>query len=172
MEKAIFWDRDGVINEVTVLDGKPYSPRKFADFKLTEEIVNCLKKTKELKYKNIVVTNQPDINRGLMSIDELNKMHDLLIKELSIDEVNVCPHDNKDGCNCRKPAPGLIINSATKNNIDLSKSYVIGDTMRDIEAGRAAGCKTILLVRDYNALAIPRSEYTINKLYEIFSIIS
>lgn len=170
MLRAIFWDRDGVVNQVTVVGNKPFSPRNFADFKLMPGISECFQKTRELGFKNIIVTNQPDIARGLMAIDVLDKMHTLLEKELSVDEINVCPHDNNQ-CDCRKPLPGLITKSATKNNFDLAESYIIGDTIRDIQAGKAAGCKTILLRRDYNGDAVELADYVVSGINEIFNLI-
>ena len=170
MLKAIFWDRDGVINEVTVVNNKPFSPRKFPDFKLIPGISECFKKTRELGFKNIIVTNQPDIARTLMTVEALNEMHVFLEKELCVDEINVCPHDNSQ-CDCRKPLPGLIIKSAEKNNIDLTSSYIIGDTIRDIQAGKAAGCKTILLERNYNQDALNLADYVITNINEMFNFI-
>ncbi len=170
MIKAIFWDRDGVINEVTVVNNKTFCPRKFIDFKLTPGISNHFQKTKELEFKNIIVTNQPDIARGSMTMEALNEMHGLLEKELLVDEINYCPHDNGQ-CDCRKPQPGLITKSAQKNNIDLSRSYIIGDAKNDMLAGRAAGCKTILLQRDYNDDAVEFADYIVTNINEMFNFI-
>lgn len=170
MVKAIFWDRDGVINEVTVVNNKALGPRNFADFKLTEGVHEHFQKTRELEFKNIVVTNQPDIARGLITVELLNEMHALMEKELLVDEINVCPHDNNQ-CDCRKPLPGLIIKSAQRNDIDLSKSYIIGDTKKDMLAGKAAGCKAILLQRDYNIDAVDFADYAITNITEMFNFI-
>ncbi len=171
MTKAIFWDRDGVINEVTIVNNKALSPRKFIDFKLTQEISEHFQRTRELEFKNIIVTNQPDIARGLMAVEILDEMHALLEKELLVDEINLCPHDDLDQCSCRKPEPGLIIKSAEKNGIDLTKSYLLGDTRRDMLAGKAAGCKTILLQREYNNDAVELADYVITNIREMFDFI-
>jgi D-glycero-D-manno-heptose 1,7-bisphosphate phosphatase len=148
--KALFFDRDGVINEVVVRDGKPFSPRRFGDFKLVEGIGDVLVRLKLEGFLNIIITNQPDIARGLMEWEELNEMHKLIRERLFVDDIFVCPHDDKDNCECRKPKPGMLFEVAQKWGIDLNASFMIGDSWKDVEAGKAAGCKTILIDAEYN----------------------
>ena len=148
--KAIFIDRDGVINKVIIRNEKPSSPWKLEEFEIFPEVKECLTAFKEMGFLNIVFTSQPDISRGNLKSEELEKMHKIILEMLPVDEIMVCPHDDKDNCQCRKPKPGLIIEAAKKWSIDFKKSYVIGDSWKDMGAGRAAGCPTILISKEYN----------------------
>jgi len=148
--QAIFLDRDGVINKALIKSGSPFSPRKIDDFEILPGVKKALILFHDLGYLNIVATNQPDIARGLMNEMTLSGMHDLIRQNLAVDDIFVCPHDDSDNCLCRKPKPGLIIDAAAKWNIDPANSYIIGDTWKDIHAGREAGCLTVLLERPYN----------------------
>lgn len=154
MNKAVLWDRDGVLNFVMAVrgDGETnVSPQLFEDFKLNQEVLEVLKQTKLLGFLNIIHTNQPDIARSKMSWDELNKMHDFLTaKAPEITAIYVCPHDDANNCNCRKPRPGLILDAAKDYHLDLSKSFLVGDGQKDIDAAKNAGVKSILLRTNYN----------------------
>ena len=143
-------DRDGVINRVIIRNGKPYSPRQLRDFKLTEGIKKALQELKRAGFLLIVVTNQPDVARGFLDKTTLDKFHDLIHRELPVDDIFVCLHDDSDRCGCRKPKPGMLLAAARKWDIDLKNSFLIGATWQDREAARAAGCKTILLDAIYN----------------------
>jgi D-glycero-D-manno-heptose 1,7-bisphosphate phosphatase len=148
--KAIFLDRDGVINKVLLNNGSPFSPRKLDEFELLPKVEEALAFFKEIGFLNIIVTNQPDVARGLMKIEDLDDMHALIKKSLPIDDIYVCPHDDSDNCSCRKPKPGMLLDAAKKWDIDLCRSFLIGDTWKDMEAGKAAGCKRILIDALYN----------------------
>lgn len=150
MKQAIFLDRDGVINSTIIKEGKPFSPRKFEDFKLVDGVKDILERFKAREWLNIIVTNQPDIARGLMKKEELQKMHNLIRENLPVDDIFICPHDDADNCNCRKPKPGMLLEAAKKWDIDLNESFMIGDSWKDIEAGRNAGCTTLLIDSPYN----------------------
>ncbi len=150
MRKAIFFDRDGVINKVILKDGKPFSPRKFEEFKLLDGIREVLERFKAEGFLNIVITNQPDVARGMMDWETVEKIHKFIEENLPIDDIFVCPHDDIDNCHCRKPKPGMLLEAAKKWHINLKESFMIGDSWKDIEAGRAAGCATILLNNLYN----------------------
>lgn len=167
--RAVFLDRDGVINRALVCDGKPYSPRVFGEFETLPGAKEVLSALKQKVFLIIVVTNQPDISRKLMDREELNKMDSSLKKELEVDDILVCPHDDKDNCRCRKPKPGMLIDASEKWNINLKESYIIGDSWKDIMAGRSAGCTTILLDRSYN-LGV-ESDYRVSGLQEAMRII-
>jgi D-glycero-D-manno-heptose 1,7-bisphosphate phosphatase len=169
LKRAIFLDRDGVINRVIMKEGKPYSPRKLSDFRLTDGIRDVLIRLKEDGFLLLVVTNQPDISRGLIRWDELNVIHDLIRSELPVDDIIVCPHDNDDGCDCRKPKPGMIVDSARKWGIDIGGSFLIGDTWKDMGAGEKAGCTTILLDAPYNQDV--NSNHRIKNISEALKII-
>jgi D-glycero-D-manno-heptose 1,7-bisphosphate phosphatase len=104
MRQAIFLDRDGVLNKALMKNGRPFSPRKIDDFKLLPDVKQALNLFHGLDFLNIVATNQPDIARGLMSDMVLNEMHDLIRRDLEVDDIFVCPHDDSDNCLCRKPS--------------------------------------------------------------------
>lgn len=142
---ALFLDRDGVLNKLVVRDGRLVSPRKIEDFAIVDGASTLLAAVRKFGVSCFVVTNQPDIGRGLMQLVELQKMHDQLRQHLPLTDVAYCPHDDRDGCDCRKPKPGMLCDLAGKWNVSLAQSVFIGDTERDIEAGKRAGCYTILL---------------------------
>jgi len=148
--KAVFLDRDGIINKLVERDGQSVSPRTFSDFKLKCGVASFLNKIKSLGFLTIIITNQPDIARKLMKKNELKKMHDLIKNQLAIDQIHICPHDDSDECLCRKPKPGMLTKAAEKHRINLINSFIVGDTWKDIEAGKRANCKTILWQASYN----------------------
>jgi len=148
--KAVFFDRDGVINKVTIQNGIPSSPREYRNFELVEGIADVLKQLKARNYVLIIVTNQPDIARGLLPMAECMKMHTFIRKTLSVDDIVLCPHDDEDECSCRKPKSGMLVSTAARWSIDLTQSFIIGDTWRDAAAGRAAGCSVIIVDKPYN----------------------
>lgn len=149
MKKAVFFDRDGILNKLIKRDGGYFSPRKFLQFKVSPIATEVLNYTKSKGYLNIVISNQPDVSRGYLTKNELEKMTNLLNDKLSIDDVFYCMHDDEE-CDCRKPLPGLILNAQNKWNIDLKKSIMIGDTWKDGDAAKNAKIKFLLLDRDYN----------------------
>ena len=146
--KAVFLDRDGVINKAIVRDGKPYPPPNSDALQIIEGIPESLKTLKEAGYLLIGITNQPDVARGKQKRETVESMHGVLLSLLPLDEILTCFHDDADQCLCRKPNPGLILEAARRYQIDLSSSFMIGDRWRDIEAGHRAGCSTILI--DYH----------------------
>jgi len=150
MNRAIFLDRDGVVNKVILKDGKPCSPRTIKELILNDGIADFLAQTRKAGFLNIVFTNQPDIARGLMDSKNLQIIHDFLRKNLAIDDIYSCPHEDADNCFCRKPKPGMLIEAAKKWDIDLDESFTIGDQWKDAQAGKMAGCITILLDYPYN----------------------
>ena len=149
MNKAVFFDRDGVLNELVKRDGGCYSPREISKFKIVQNSIEVTNYTKSKGYLNIVISNQPDIARGLLSESQLDTITELLFDKYNIDDVFYCTHDN-NMCECRKPLPGLIYKAQSKWNIDLSKSLMIGDTWKDAEAAKNANVEFFLLNREYN----------------------
>ena len=145
MNKAIFIDRDGVINQLVSRDGGKYSPRLVTDFQIFPSVPNAIKQIREAGYLVVVVTNQPDISRGLLKPNVLDEMHQLLRAICQVDAIYVCPHDNSDNCMCRKPLPGMLLQAATDFSIDLNNSWIIGDRTSDIDAGRAAGVRAVFV---------------------------
>tara|TARA_B110000438_G_C15737782_1_gene617071 strand:+ start:365 stop:922 length:558 start_codon:yes stop_codon:yes gene_type:complete len=153
MKKAVFLDRDGVINEVLFRGNnniKPIAPWEIEEFKLIKKIKKPLTKLSQMEFHLFIVTNQPDIAKGILKRSTVKKMNDIILNELPIDEIMVCPHIDSDNCKCRKPKPGMIISLAKKWGINLGDSFLIGDNWKDIESGKAAGCSTILVDKFYN----------------------
>ena len=146
---AIFFDRDGVLTIPITINGKGFAPRKLSDFKVYEDALDSLKRTRFAGYLNIVVSNQPDVENGLLPLEILYEMNSKLIKLLSIDDILNCTHSSETGCSCRKPKAGMIFSAAKKHKIDLSISWLIGDRDSDIEAGTIVGLRTIFIERDW-----------------------
>ncbi len=149
-ERAVFLDRDGVINESITRGGKPYPPRNIEETVLVPAAGEALGKLKARGFLLLVVTNQPDVRRGTTTREQVQEIHRLLSSQLPLDDFFVCYHDDGDNCDCRKPLPGLLLQGVEKYGVDVSRSYLVGDRWRDIEAGAAAGCRTILIDHRYN----------------------
>lgn len=149
MARAVFLDRDGVLNRAMVRDGKPYPPASLAELQIVEGAPGSLKRLKDLGFLLLVVTNQPDVARGTQTLDAIQAMHDFMRLTLPLDEFLVCPHDDRDGCPCRKPLPGLMLEAQARYSIDLTRSFLVGDRWRDVDAGRAAGCRTVYIDQKY-----------------------
>ena len=142
-------DRDGVINELVDREGKKTPPWHHSELRIKNGVVGALQELGRSGFLKILVTNQPDVVYGNMSQLEYDKiMAD--IKRLPLDDIFVCMHGRNDGCECKKPKPGMLIEAAKKWGIDLKSSFVVGDTKSDIEAGKAVGCKTILVDYEHN----------------------
>ena len=142
---AVFLDRDGVVNRAIVRNGKPYPPANVQQMEIMPDAFTALPLLKQAGFRLVVVTNQPDVARGKQTKKEVEQMHQALQSALPIDDFYVCYHDDADGCACRKPKPGLLIQAAAEHGLRLSDSYLIGDRWRDVEAGRAAGVRTVFL---------------------------
>jgi D-glycero-D-manno-heptose 1,7-bisphosphate phosphatase len=163
--KAVFFDRDGVLVLPEIRDGRGFAPTRFVDFEIYAEALDSLNAVKQAGFLSVIVTNQPDIGKGVIAPSELDKMHEKLMRELPIDLIEVCPHTREANCDCRKPKPGMLINAAVKLGIALDQSYMIGDTIGDIDAGKAAGCKTIFIDLEYEAVTKPSNQdYTVKSV--------
>lgn len=169
MNRAIFLDRDGVINRVLLHNGKPFSPRTFEEFEIPPGVRDALDSFRDMGFMNIVITNQPDIARGLMDIEELNKMHRLMREILAVDDILVCPHDENEHCLCRKPRGGMLVEASEKWCIDLKTAFMVGDTWKDMIAGKQAGCQTIIIDKPYNQTV--ESDHRVKELKEVIEII-
>ena len=150
LKPGVFLDRDGVINNIVWRQGQAVSPRTFSEFVLADGIQEAVKRLKTVDLPIFVVTNQPDIARQKMEPEALDQMTAAIYQALPIDDLRICPHDNDDDCACRKPRPGMLIELAAQWQIDLSCSFIVGDSWKDMAAGQQAGCRTILIARDYN----------------------
>ncbi|OGZ42320.1 MAG: hypothetical protein A3C80_00605 [Candidatus Ryanbacteria bacterium RIFCSPHIGHO2_02_FULL_45_43] len=145
MNKAVFLDRDGILNKLVMHEGKPRSPWTFSDFEILPDVREAVSTLKAHDFLCIVVTNQPDIHPGWLSLDELEKMHLHLLKELPLDHIYFCPHPGDSDCECSKPKPGMAHEAAKKFCIDFPRSFVVGDRWRDIDLGKNIGSRTILI---------------------------
>jgi len=147
--RACFLDRDGILNEIVMRGTTVSSPWKSAEFQLHSGAKELVAAAVEAGFVPVVVTNQPDLERSNLSPVELEKMHAILRDELGLAEIEVCGSgDNADPR--RKPNPGMILDAAGRLSLDLSQSLLVGDSPKDIEAGRRAGVWTILLEASYN----------------------
>ena len=149
-QRAVFLDRDGVLNHLVKRDGSYYSPQDFTDFKIIDDVDKVIEEIHLLGYMVIVVSNQPDISRGKLEQSELDKMTNKLYNDLKVDDVFYCTHDDDNDLGCRKPAPGLFYAVEEKHNIDLTKSFMIGDTWKDMEAAFNASIPFVLIDAEYN----------------------
>ena len=150
-QRAVFLDRDGVINRALTRDGKPYPPASLAEFEILPGVAEACGKLKRAGFLLVVATNQPDVGRGTTKQETVEAIHDHMRRALPIDRVEVCYHPGKGAseCDCRKPKPGMLLRAERELGIDLSRSFMVGDRWRDIDAGRAAGVTTILIDYGY-----------------------
>ncbi len=150
MKRAVFLDKDGVLNKVIMRNGRIGSPRSLPEMELREEAAESINDLKRGGFLVVVLTNQPDIARGKMTLSEFETMAATIRERLSIDDILVCPHDDEDNCACRKPKPGLIQRASERHGIDVSGSFFVGDTGRDMKAASQAGCLGLLIDTAYN----------------------
>ena len=149
MRRAVFLDRDGVINKALVLRGIPAPPRNLNDLVVLPGVKEAIKLLITNNFEVVVVTNQPDVARGVVSKESVDAINSYLKEELGIKYFFTCYHDDADGCECRKPKPGLSLKAAQVLNLDLHKSFMVGDRWRDVTAGQAAGCKCYFIDYGY-----------------------
>lgn len=162
--KAIFLDSDGVLNSAIIKNNKPVAPTKLAELEIPLEVKPSLNRLKAAGYLLICVTNKPDIERGLMTQNDVDAIFNKMRESLPLDDIFACYSENSD---CYKPKPGLILDAAKKYQIDLSASFMIGDRWRDIGAGQNAHCKTIWIDRGYaEKKPDPPADYTAYSLSE------
>lgn len=171
MKKAVFLDRDGVINHVKLLENKPHPPSSLAELRYCDGAIEAIGNLLENKFLVVVVTNQPDIARKSTTQYAIDRIHARMRKDLGIQHFYICPHDDRDFCDCRKPKPGLLFKAASDLAIDLKKSYLVGDRWKDISAGQAAGCINFFINYNYSEVKpnVPYDE--VSSLGEAVSII-
>jgi D-glycero-D-manno-heptose 1,7-bisphosphate phosphatase len=171
MRRAVFLDRDGVINRAFVREGRSYPPASLAEVEILPQVKLALNNLKTAGYLLIVITNQPDVATGKTSKLVVDQINSYLANSLPIDEFRTCYHEDKDGCQCRKPLPGSLLDAATKHQIDLKASFMVGDRWRDIEAGAAAGCKTFFINYGYQEKQPDFPDFIVSSLAEVAEII-
>jgi D-glycero-D-manno-heptose 1,7-bisphosphate phosphatase len=158
IRRAVFLDRDGVINLAVLRDGKPYPPGSLAELEILPGVAEALARLQAAGFWLIVLTNQPDVARGSQTKEAVEAIHAALQANLAIHEFRVCYHDTADQCVCRKPAPGMLLAAAQEHGLDLAASFLVGDRWRDIDAAQRAGC--IALFIDYHYCeAQPKQPY-------------
>jgi D-glycero-D-manno-heptose 1,7-bisphosphate phosphatase len=149
VNRAVFLDRDGVMNEVVLRNGRPYPPPSLDELVIPAGTGEAIAALRDAGFRLIVATNQPDVATGVQRREVVEAIHDRLCELFPLDAVKVCYHVDRDQCSCRKPKPGMLLEAAKEWSVDLARSFMIGDRWRDIEAGRNAGCKTILVGSGY-----------------------
>ena len=157
MNKAAFLDRDGVIN-VKAPEGQYVT--RWEEVRFLPGVAAAIARLKKASYLVIVISNQRCVAKGLVTVDEVEALHEKISRELAsqgaiIDAVYFCPHDTKPPCECRKPAPGMLLQAARDHQIDLGASWMIGDSAADVAAGKNAGCKTVLVGLRESSVASP-----------------
>jgi D-glycero-D-manno-heptose 1,7-bisphosphate phosphatase len=163
-KKAIFLDSDGVLNKAIIKNGKPAAPTSLSELEIPDEVLPSLDKLKAAGYLLICVTNKPDVERGLMTQEEVDAIYKKIRHDLPLDDVFICYSEDSA---CYKPKPGLLLEAAKRYSIDLAQSYMIGDRWRDIAAGQNAGCKTVWIYRGYaERKPKPPADYTAHSLME------
>ena len=167
MKRAVFLDRDGVINRSLVRDGKPYPPMRVEEFELLAGVPEACARLKAEGFLLVVATNQPDVGRGTLAREIVEAIHAKMCAALPLDRVEVC-YDPGQGVpsEFRKPAPGMLLRAARELDIDLSRSWMVGDRWRDIEAGKRAGCKTVFVSAGYSERPPDAPDLTVRDLGE------
>lgn len=149
LKRAVFFDRDGVLNDAIVRDGKPYPPASVGELRIEPAAAQAIEMLRSLGFATIAITNQPDVARGTQDRQTVERINAEVQSATGIDAVYTCYHDDRDACDCRKPKPGLILRACREVGLDASGSYLIGDRMKDIEAARAARCSPVFIDRSY-----------------------
>jgi D-glycero-D-manno-heptose 1,7-bisphosphate phosphatase len=170
---AVFLDRDGVINRALTRDGKPYPPSSLAEFEILPGVAEACTLLKQAGYILVVATNQPDVGRGTTTQETVEAIHAHMQRLLPLDRVEVCYHPGKGAseCDCRKPKPGMLLRAAHDLNIDLARSFMVGDRWRDIDAGHAAGVTTILIDYNYTEALRQPPQHRVSSLREAATLI-
>lgn len=166
LRRAVFLDRDFVLNRAIIRDGKPYPPSSVDELEILPGVVAACSRLREAGFLLIVVTNQPDVARGARPWEAVEATNQALCAQVLVDDIQICDHDDADDCPCRKPRPGLILQAAREWNVDLAASFLVGDRWKDIEAGRRAGCRTIFIDCDYNERRPESPDYRADSLAE------
>ena len=172
MKKAVFLDRDGVVNKAFSMNGFPTPPRTIGEIEILSGVHRAIFLLKQENFEIVIVTNQPDAARGLVPLESIKEINDFIKLELGIDHEYTCLHDDADECDCRKPKPGLILRAAKDLAIDLSASSLVGDRWRDISAGQAAGCETYFIDNSYSEKQPQKPYRNVSSLLEVAELLT
>jgi D-glycero-D-manno-heptose 1,7-bisphosphate phosphatase len=172
MRRAVFVDRDGVLNAAVVVDGRPFPPASAHGLQFLPGVRARIDELRRLDMLLICVTNQPDVARGTASRSAVEAVNERVRVEMGLDELLACYHDDADQCACRKPRPGLLLAAAARLDIDLPHSYMIGDRWRDVGCGAAAGCITVFVDYGYGeTYRGPAPAYTCASAAQAFDLV-
>ena len=166
LRPGVFLDRDGVLVRAYEKDGVPHPPAGWDDLEVLPGAAEACARLRAAGLPVIVVTNQPDVARGTTTREAVEAINAALCARVPVDELVVCFHDDADGCTCRKPAPGLLVEAAARWSIDLSASVMVGDRWKDVVAGRRAGCRTVWLDQGYGERRPEDPDVTVSSLAE------
>ena len=170
-KKAIFLDRDGVIVQSYQENGKPIPARKLSDFIILDGVAQALIRFKQAGFYTLVVTNQPDLAKGLLDIKVLLAMNNIMLSTLALDNIYVCKCLEGPSCDCYKPKPGMLLEAAGDYSLSLEECFMIGDRWRDIDAGKNVGCQTVFIDRGYNEKAPTDPDFTAKSLLSAADIL-
>jgi D-glycero-D-manno-heptose 1,7-bisphosphate phosphatase len=174
IRRAVFLDRDGVILKSYTDNGMPRPARVIEEFELLPRVADALDLLRAAGLALVVVTNQPDVARGIMPRAVVEALHSRLLQELGLNHIYTCYHDDSDACQCRKPQPGLLEQAAAELGLSLTSSFMVGDRWRDIGAGQRVGCTTFLVRQPYSGDV--KADFEVPSLYaateQILSLIS
>lgn len=166
MKRAVFLDRDGVLNQISVRDGIPRPPGDIGELEILAGVPEACSALKAAGFFLVVVTNQPDVARGTATRQGVEQINQAIKTSVPVDRFMVCYHDDADACCCRKPEPGMLLQAAAEENLDAVSSFMIGDRWRDVEAGRRAGCRTILVTGAYVEEKACQPDHQVSSLAE------
>ncbi|CAN5171372.1 HAD family hydrolase [soil metagenome] len=170
MIKTIFLDRDGIINEIVMRDGTVSSPRTVAEFVVRPDFLAFYRRLESTSLSLFVVSNQPDVSRGSIAKVDLEQIEHAMKARFKFTEILHCVHDDRDRCKCRKPKPGMISGVLERYDLCVDEAIIIGDSYKDILAGKAAGIGTVYLQQGHNAVGTCEPDYVVNTLTEVFSL--
>ena len=173
-QRAVFLDRDGVINRPLIRSGRPYPPAALAEFEILPDVPEACWLLEKLGFILVVATNQPDVGRGTLAREAVETIHAWLVQQLPIARIMTCFHGGAaygDPCDCRKPLPGMLFQAAETLKINLAASFMIGDRWRDIDCGFNAGCKTIFIDWSYREALKQPPDYLVENLLEAAKLI-
>ncbi len=166
VNRIVFLDRDGVISRAVVREGRPFPPACVDQTEILPDVAEALALLQRAGMQLVVVTNQPDVARGTQTREAVDAIDAFLAARLPLDRFEVCYHDDADNCKCRKPKPGLILAAARALGGDARNGFMVGDRWRDIEAGQAAGCRTVWIDREYAEKSASGYDYRAQSLLE------
>jgi D-glycero-D-manno-heptose 1,7-bisphosphate phosphatase len=149
LQPAVFLDRDGVINRAIIHEQIPYPPRRPEELEILDGVKEAVSLLHNHGFITVVVTNQPDIARGVSTLDSVLNLHKEISSKTGLQNFYLCVHDERDECECRKPNTGLIKKAVLDLDLDVSKSFMVGDRWKDIEAGQRVGCRCFYIDNNY-----------------------